>query len=138
MCRVDPQRIDRRADRERLTGTIDDSAAMGDDGGDAHGALIALPHEEVPLDELQGDRLPYQCQGDATEDGDNERRPPVERRCRGLGFAGETGRCSGTAAATLTAPRAAGGERPGQPHADTLMASPLRPAPAAAWSYAAG
>ena len=48
--RIDPHRVDRRADRERLAVAIDDHAAMRRDGGDAREARIAFRGEEVVID----------------------------------------------------------------------------------------
>ena len=64
LARVDPHRIDRRADRERLAVPIGDRAAMRDDRRHAREAGRALAGEEAMLDQLQLHRAPDQRRAD--------------------------------------------------------------------------
>ncbi len=82
LLRVDPDRVDRRADGERLAVAIGDGAAMRRDVDHAREARIALLRQECVLDELQVDRAAEQRRRGEREQPHQEVRPPAERARR--------------------------------------------------------
>ena len=88
LLRVDPHRIHRRADRQRLAVAIGDVAAMRDDRGDAREARIALLRQEAVIDQLQIHRAPDQAPAAASSSANSshwrsaKRMRPSLARCR--------------------------------------------------------
>ncbi len=78
LARVDPDRIDRRADRQRLAVAVGDRAAVRDDRSHARVARRALAGEEAVLHELQLHRAAHQRRAAREQQREHQRQPQAE------------------------------------------------------------
>ncbi len=75
--RIHPQRFDRRADCQRFAAPVGDHAAIGGDGRDALGALLALVGQEIALPDLQIDRARRQRDKPGEQQAQGQARAPA-------------------------------------------------------------
>src|SRR5690606_16532176 len=78
LLRVRPDRVDRRAHRQRLAVAVEDRAAMSRDGRHPREARRALLREEGVIDELQLDGPPEEPERTAAQEAQQQVRPPAE------------------------------------------------------------
>ena len=131
---VDPYRVDRRADRERLTHAIGDAAAMRHDRSHTRETFIALAAQEIILDQLQSHRFPRQSDGTHSHQTRKQIATKHERGRRCIRLATQaTARAAPGRTATCRRRRFLA-ERPAD-HANLVMAPPLRSASAAVCAY---
>src|SRR5262249_33753994 len=82
LARIHPDRIDRRADRERLAVAVGDGAAVGGDLQHAREARVALAREETVIDQLQVHRAPQERRAGERQQAEQDPGAPAERARR--------------------------------------------------------